>query len=1236
METTLPSLPDNAASMASTTKRTAADMDTDDEPIHIAGGPDEGAVQASNSGAQQALPPSVHADADASTTTLNNGGQPHAKRFGMDDNDSPVALPVQGGDTTSSSSGRSADTVTVVDEDPSSEDGEVTVKSSRPRAILIDDEVDDDVRLGDKAGAPSGAAAPQEGLLPLPAQPQQQQQQAPAWLSAPYYPPGAGHWNYQQMQQQQQHQRQAQHYYQNPHLYQGVPPPPLPPPLPPIPPGYMHQAAPPQHGPRRQALINELVRWSVSVINDCEEKAKQRLSKADVADQASIYNLLDELSRNKAAFAAKVRELSDLELNAIKTRSNANTKTGTERYHLIQSVVQNRAFTTSMVAPVGPYGPRGGGYPYPHHLPNPNLLHRGGAQPQWQARPRSNAGGQLPGEINRHRALLGTPLENPLFRHRANMTQSDGQPAPAGLFEYAPLMPAFRAVEIAPADLPKIMDAIMLKDHNFDTMPEAEPPAGLKTTLLRYQLQGLHWMMGQENPDKLKKDAPSLFNSDGEGKDDAAPFRGGLLADDMGLGKTVQSLALMLSDDAARPRSSPTLIVCPLSVVGNWESQIAKHAPGKLTVRIYHGPDRAKQHAAFRNADVVVTTYALVGNEWDLHIRNPSTESFLHTVQWWRVILDEAHTIRTIKTKMAIGCCQLPGARRWCLTGTPIQNSLNDLFALVHFMRIPHFSQSHIWQSMFGKRAPRSQSNQEALQGLISNICLRRTKDLKVNGKPIIELPDRKVFSDEVDFSPEDRAKYRELSEQTFKELQRLMADGKHYMSILELLLRLRQFCDHPSLVDSVMNWDNKGESTAARLDAFIDSGNLVECMQCDEPVVSAYLTSCGHLFCNKCTDLAVKRARCHFCESKITEADVKEHRAAPVDQDDDDEEVVILASSRLSSATSSSFSEPSTPAARSTLSNARSSDAVPFYSAPSSAAVSVASSAAGSLSSTPIPTALTPTFQAQETLQPDTSIDEPTADVGDDAEPVINVRSSRKRYQQISDDEDEDVAPATAYPAVSSTSGDEPGSRHVSFLRQTYPTPLSCKMVRLLQILEETRNTDSTIKTVVFSQWTSMLDLLEQPLAINKFQFTRLDGRMGRRQREKALQAFDSDPAVTVFLISLKCGSLGLNLTAGSQVVVLDPWWCPSAEDQAVDRVYRLGQMRPVVVRSIFVRDTVEESVLKLQQAKRDLMQSTFASKEEAARRNKAPGHNVNFLFKHLEKAREQDKADRSVEIVV
>jgi len=161
---------------------------------------------------------------------------------------------------------------------------------------------------------------------------------------------------------------------------------------------------------------------------------------------------------------------------------------------------------------------------------------------------------------------------------------------------------------------------------------------------------------------------------------------------------------------------------------------------------------------------------------------------------------------------------------------------------------------------------------------------------------------------------------------------------------------------------------------------------------------------------------------------------------------------------------------------------------------------------------------------------------------------------------------------------------------------------------------LTQLRINDPYVKSIIFSQWTTMLDLIEDPLSESQFKYVRLDGTMSQSQREQSINQFNNNSEVTIFLISMKAGGLGLNLTAASNVFLLDPWWNPATEDQAIDRVHRIGQNRPVFVTRFIIEDSIEERILKLQERKRDLAKGAL---NENVEYSKIKLDELNLLFK-------------------
>lgn len=236
----------------------------------------------------------------------------------------------------------------------------------------------------------------------------------------------------------------------------------------------------------------------------------------------------------------------------------------------------------------------------------------------------------------------------------------------------------------------------------------------------------------------------------------------------MGLGKTLSTISLVLkqqqdkendenedsdSDDEENEGAwstkgrkdlhhGGTLIICPASLIKQWEQEIVKHVKrGVLTVNLFHGPKREYKPRRLAKDDVVITSYHTVLFE---HKNN----GCLFGVNWERIILDEAHTIRNHKAQSSIGVCELKGKFRWALTGTPIQNKEFDLFAIVKFLRCSPFDDFSYWKTWIDGN--RGAGGGARLAALMKSLMLRRTKDQLVESGGIKSLPIKTIHK--IDF----------------------------------------------------------------------------------------------------------------------------------------------------------------------------------------------------------------------------------------------------------------------------------------------------------------------------------------------------------------------------------------------------------------------------------------------------------------------------------------------------
>lgn len=734
-----------------------------------------------------------------------------------------------------------------------------------------------------------------------------------------------------------------------------------------------------------------------------------------------------------------------------------------------------------------------------------------------------------------------------------------------------------RTVEEVRSEVLGVFDS-MTKSEDLPTM---DPPTSITTPLLRHQKQGLYFMTTREASDAQGDGKQALvsfwqtkFGPNGQKyyfnvitghnqKMMPPETKGGILADMMGLGKTLSILSLLASSlDKARQweaetpiqpspaesktatkndilgvhqpslgltpvarNSGATLIVCPLSTVTNWEEQIKQHIrPGSLNCHIYHGPNRIRDAARLASFNVVITTYGSVSNELSSRKKGKRGSYPLEEIGWFRIVLDEAHMIREQSTVQFKAICRLQSDRKWAVTGTPVQNRLDDLAALLAFLRLHPFHERSKFQRFIVE--PFKVCDPEIvpkLRILVDTITLRRLKDK-------IDLPPRKDLVIKLDFSQEERSVYDMFARNAQDRVKVLAGTrdkglgGNTYIHILKAILRLRLLCAHgkdllndadlaalagmsAEMAITIDDDDDEGPALsrqkAHEMFTLMQDTNNDSCIECSKKLVVndesidtetqgnilGYMTPCFHVICRSCISGFKHRAKA----------------------------------------------------------------------------------------------AIPPGYKTGPC-------------------PVCN---SNMRFD-FAELRREDVEAEHNGPGRKSASGSKQTGSY-----EGPHTKTRALLEDLLKSEAETRAnpTEMPYKSVVFSGWTSHLDLIELALNSVGIGFTRLDGTMSRGARTTAMDKFREDDSIHVILVSIMAGGLGLNLTAGNNVYVMEPQFNPAAEAQAIDRVHRLGQKRPVRTVRYIMRSSFEEKMVELQDKKTKLAnlsmdsQSRSLDKAESAR---------------------------------
>lgn len=311
-------------------------------------------------------------------------------------------------------------------------------------------------------------------------------------------------------------------------------------------------------------------------------------------------------------------------------------------------------------------------------------------------------------------------------------------------------------------EMQKSLQTIMTQLSEKKGFPAVEISPNLLTTLRPYQQQGLEWLVFMRN-EKF----------------------GACLADDMGLGKTVQLIAYLLHVHENTEQPTPSLIICPTSVLGNWQKEIAKFAPS-LKVQTHYGSTRTKEIDL--TSDVVLTTFGTAMQD---------IES-LTEITWTSVTLDEAQNIKNMHTKQSRAIRKLTGGHHIALTGTPVENRLSELWSIFDFIHKGYLGSFRKFQENYIALIERDNSDatKHKLRLKIQPFLLRRTKQ---DPELLLNLPEKLEQREYCALTTEQAALYESLIQETVSKLDTLTGFEKKGL-ILKMLSKLKQLCNHPAL----------------------------------------------------------------------------------------------------------------------------------------------------------------------------------------------------------------------------------------------------------------------------------------------------------------------------------------------------------------------------------------------------------------------------------------------------
>lgn len=554
-----------------------------------------------------------------------------------------------------------------------------------------------------------------------------------------------------------------------------------------------------------------------------------------------------------------------------------------------------------------------------------------------------------------------------------------------------------------------------LKDISPIKPVQASQPDGINRKLKNFQLEGLDWMIKQEQ----------------------SRWKGGLLGDEMGMGKTIQAVSLIMSD---WPAKEPTLVIVPPVALMQWQSEIGDYTSGKLKVLVYHVSANPKckllTKKDLKKYDVIMVSYSGLESMfrkqhkgWNRNDGIVKEDSILHSIKYHRLILDEAHSIKSRTAGVAKACFALKADYKWCLSGTPVQNRIGEFFSLLRFLEVTPFAcyfckqcpckQLH-WSQDEQKKCTSckhsgfshvSVFNQEILNPITGSVTHKRKEGLaklrlitdrimlrrmKRDHTSSMELPPKDIVIHNEFFGEMERDFSQSIMSNSTRKFDTYVSQGvmlNNYANIFGLIMQMRQVANHPDLI---LRKNAQGGQ------------NVLVCCICDEPAEDAIRSRCRHEFCRQCAKSYVQSfsggggdADCPRC-----------HIPLAIDWD-----------------------------------------------------------------------------------QPEIEQDEENV----------------KKSSIINRIKMEDWTSST-------------------------------KIEMLVYDLYKLRSKKQTHKSIVFSQFTSMLQLVQWRLQKSGFSTVLLDGSMSPAQRQKSIDYFMNNVDVEVFLVSLKAGGVALNLTEASRVYIVDP----------------------------------------------------------------------------------------------
>ncbi|KAH8680775.1 SNF2 family N-terminal domain-containing protein [Xylariales sp. PMI_506] len=705
---------------------------------------------------------------------------------------------------------------------------------------------------------------------------------------------------------------------------------------------------------------------------------------------------------------------------------------------------------------------------------------------------------------------------------------------------------------------------------------------GLASPLHNHQLMGSSWMVRREV-------VPTEPN-------------GGILADEMGMGKTVQVLTCVVANppapDDLRDHIKATLIVVPANVVPQWISEIKKHVETSHRGIVQEYTRKSKITMELLSAaNMVVTSYNQLRSQYpskklrkDLKAKYEDPEEReekfadamgdLLKIKFWRVILDEAHAIKGGDSRNSLACQAIQAKHRWALTGTPLQNSVDEFIPYLKFLQVDPNGPFDV----FFKKSDVTQDDMETeMMRLFNEIVLRRDYGNKFMGNVLYVIPKAYEVVKRVELIPQERAIYQFLRDQCRKltkdichkkddyDMLKALEDDASDDSIssqklrgllLEQIIRLRQATAHPLLLEEAMiNMFNLEE--IRNLKSEVAKAHDLDLVPTDDGEGSVITTQESQKVpdSNNTTELSeIKKDSHHIYMGKQLDLVEKLKNG----------DVCITCHEATSRPCRADCGD------------------IFCFGCISARAMNESHKKKKTLKAPKCPGCRTPlTFNNAAA-----TIDKMMASYEAGYTDHVRARNAMKKVFGVSS---KYISQKDGHELGTDIFGVHPQSgKDTKFLEESdkaHPEPMipSAKITAIKETVLEWLAEAPDDKIVIFTQFIPMMTIVGRMFQDEEIPFIYYYGGMEIEAKTKAIQSFHDLPNVSVLIASLQSCAVGLNLACANRAILVDLWWNRSIEQQAFGRIFRIGQKKEMNLVRIIAKDTIDEHIERLQIEKLD-----------------------------------------------